>query len=70
MDHLIDQFDVYIEDAFSYFYKEWTSKKYKKFSECPSYNELKTLIDSVNILHKYMDWKPLSIKGMLETYDK
>ncbi|NMM65533.1 hypothetical protein HBE96_23430 [Clostridium sp. P21] len=66
MDHLIDNFDVYIEDSFNDFYKEWTSKKYKKFSECPSYGELKTLLDSVNPLRKYIGWESLSIKQMLD----
>jgi len=48
------------------FYKVWTSTKYKKFSECPSYYELKTLLDSVNPLRKYIGWETLSIKGMLD----
>lgn len=66
MDHLIDKFDIHIEWAFKYFEKEWKSGKYKKYSECPSYKELKTLLDSVNILRVYMEWNRLSIKEMLE----
>lgn len=66
MDHLIDQFDVYLDDAFDNFYEEWKSKKYKKYSECPSYTELRTLLDSVNHLRKYIGWKPQTIKEMLE----
>ena len=66
IDHLIDKFDVYIDSAFSDFYQEWKSGKYKKFGECPSYGELKTLLYSVNPLRKYMGWNTLNIKQMIE----
>ncbi|AKA71230.1 hypothetical protein [Clostridium scatologenes] len=66
MDHLIDNFDIYIDSSFNDFYQEWKSGQYKKFSECPSYYELKTLLDSVNPLRKYIGWERLSIKDMLD----
>lgn len=65
MDHLEDKFDIYIETSFKDFYREWTTGKYTKYSECPSYNELKTLIDSCNILRKYLGYQLLSIKEMI-----
>lgn len=65
IDHLIDNFDVYIDWAFGDFYQEWKSGQYKKFSECPSYYELKTIINSVNHLRKYIGWEALSIKEMI-----
>ena len=66
MDHLIDKFDVYIEDSFTNFQEEWKSGQYSKFGDCPHYEELKTLLDSVNILRSYMSWERLTIKSMLE----
>lgn len=65
IDHLIDNFDVYIDWAFNDFYKEWRSGQYRKFSECPSYGELNTLLNSVNPLRKYMGWEALSIKELV-----
>lgn len=66
IDHLIDNFEVYIDSSFCDFYKEWKSGQYKKFAECPSYYELKALINSVNHLRKYIGWEALSIKEILE----
>lgn len=65
IDHVIDRIENDIEIEFQEFYKEWKSKKYKKFSECPSYGVLKALIDSSNILRKYIGWDRLSIKNMI-----
>jgi hypothetical protein len=65
MDHVIDGFEVYIECAFEDFYAEWKTGEYKKYSDCPSYGELRTLLDSVNILRKYMSWDNLRIKDMI-----
>lgn len=65
IDHLIDKFDVYIDSSFSDFYDEWKSGQYKKFAECPSYSELKTLLNSVNHLRKYIGWEALSTKEMI-----
>ncbi|AKN32418.1 hypothetical protein Ccar_16755 [Clostridium carboxidivorans P7] len=67
MDHAINSLEPFIKVTFSYeFLLEWQSGKYKKYSECPSYEELKALIDASNIMRKYLGWEPLSIKSMLE----
>lgn len=63
--NVIDRIESDIEIEFQEFYKEWKSKKYKNFSECPSYGVLKVLIDSSNILRKYIGWDRLSIKNMI-----
>lgn len=69
MDHLIDKFDCNIDWAWESFRDEWITGQYKKYSECPSYYELKTLLDSVNILRKYMGWEKITIKDKLEFED-
>lgn len=69
MDHVIERIDADIEFDFEYLKEEWESKKYKKFSECPSYKGLKALIDASNILRKHIGWETLSIKKMLSDYD-
>lgn len=65
MDHVIDRIENDMEIEFDEFYKEWKSKKYKKFSDCPSYKILKALIDSSNVLRKYIGWELVSIKNMI-----
>ncbi|KGK88002.1 hypothetical protein [Clostridium sp. HMP27] len=66
MDHLIDQFDAFIDFDFNCFYEELKSGKYgTKYSDQPTYPSLKATIDSVNILRKYMGWNMLSIKEMV-----
>lgn len=69
MDHLIDKFENYIEFEFNQFYEEWSSEKYKKYSECPSYISLKAILDSVNILNKYMGWEMVSISKIMSHRD-
>ncbi|MDU1412702.1 MAG: hypothetical protein E6929_07800 [Clostridium sp.] len=68
MDHLIDDFDIHIEWATDSFIKEWKSGKYRKYKECPSYTELKALIDSVNILRVYIGMEKITVKGIVEFY--
>jgi hypothetical protein len=70
MDHAIDSLEPFVDATFSYeFLPEWQSGKYKKFSDCPSYAELKALIDASNIMRKYIGWERLSIKSMLEPFE-
>jgi len=69
MDHLIDQFEAFIDCDFRCFKQEWKSGEYKKFSECPSFKSLSTTIKSVNILRKYMGWELITIKNMLSDRD-
>lgn len=66
MDHAIESLQSFIDVTFEYeFLPEWKSGKYKKYSDCPTYNELKTLIDASNIMRKYIGGQSLSIKSML-----
>lgn len=70
MDHAIESLEPYIDATFEYeFLPQWKSGKYKKYADCPSYGELKALIDASNIMRKYLGWEPLKIKNMLEMYD-
>lgn len=65
MDHLIESFEAHIDFDFNCFYEELQSGKYKKYSDCPSYARLKAIVDSVNILRKYIGWERLSIRDMV-----
>lgn len=65
MDHVIDRIEIDMEIHFEEFCKELDSKKYNKFSECPSYGSVKALINSSNALRKHIGWELLSIKKMM-----
>lgn len=69
MDHAIDALEPYLEWEWSMFIDEWKTGEYKKYSEAPSYQALKALIDASNILHKYMGWELISIRRRLEDMD-
>lgn len=66
MDHAIDSLEPFLEWEWSAFLEEWKTGQYKRYSEAPSYNVLKALIDATNILRKYMGWELISIRGRLE----
>ncbi len=67
MDHAIESLQSFIDAVFDYdFLPEWKSGDYKKYSDCPSYAELKALVDASNIMRKYIGWQPLRIKDMAE----
>jgi hypothetical protein len=67
MDHAIESLQSFIDATFEFsFLAEWNSGDYKKYSDCPSYEELKTLIDASNIMRKHIGWETLSIKKMVE----
>jgi hypothetical protein len=69
MDHAIESLQGFIDPVFDYeFMPEWRSGNYKKYSDCPSYEELKTLVSASNIMRKYMGWEPLKIKDMIDTF--
>lgn len=69
MDHIIDRIEIDLEVEFNDFYKELKSGRYDKFKECPSYGSLKALIESSNVLRKYLGWETISIKGIISQHE-
>ncbi len=61
MDHVLDAIRPHYEVTFDLFVKEHKKGKYKKLSDNPYYAELKALIDSMNILRKYLGWENLKL---------
>lgn len=66
MDHVLNGMQPYYEAALDQFLEEHRSGKYKKLSDNPFYYEVKALIDSINILRKYMGWDPIRLKDEVE----
>lgn len=67
MDHALNSLRPYVDVELRIFIKEWESNEYIKYSECPSYDSLKVLIDAANIIRKYMGIGTLTIREMIKS---
>jgi hypothetical protein len=52
MDHAIDGLMIFFDITFEQLVEEWKYGKYKKLSECPSYNEANAYRVAMNVLVK------------------
>jgi len=68
MDHVLNGMQPYYEVTLDQFMEEHRTGKYKKLSDNPYYDEVKALIDSMNILRKYMGWDPIRLKDEVGYY--
>lgn len=68
MDHAINSLEPFYEVTLDQFVEEHRSGKYKKLSENPFYEELKALIDAMNILRKYLGWETIKLKDAVKFY--
>jgi len=68
MDHVLDAIRPHYEVTLDWFIKEQRTGKYKKFSDNPFYDEVKALIDAMNVLRKYLGWETIKLKDEVEFY--
>ncbi|WFD09961.1 hypothetical protein [Tepidibacter hydrothermalis] len=68
MDHVINGMKSHYEVLLDWFVEEHKSGKYKKLSDNPYYDEIKALIDSMNILRKYLGWETIKLKDEVKFY--
>lgn len=68
MDHAINSLRPFYEVTLDWFIEEHRSGKYKKLSDNPYYEEIKALIDAMNILRKYMGWETIKLKDEVQFY--
>ena len=68
MDHAINSLRPFYEVTLDWFIEEHRSGKYKKLSDNPYYEEVKALIDAMNILRKYMGWETIKLKDEVQFY--
>lgn len=66
MDHVLDAMEPHYEVTLDWFMDEQRRGKYKKLSDNPYYREIRALIDSMNILRKYMGWETLKLSEEVE----
>jgi len=61
MDHVIDGMMAHFEPMMDWFMEEHRTGKHKKLSDNPMYGEVKTMIDAMNILRKYLGWDTMKL---------
>lgn len=66
MDHILNAIKPYYEAEVSQFLEEWKSGQYKKWSDCPSYDSLRTIIKAANIIRGYLGWSRLTVKELVQ----
>lgn len=61
MDHVIEAMRPHYEVLLDWFIEEHKKGNYKKLSDNPYYEEIKALIDAMNILRKYLGWDSIKL---------
>lgn len=68
MDHVLEGIREHYEIYLDNFIQEHKTGKYKKLSDNPHYWPVKTLIDSMNIIRKYLEWDTIKLSEEVERY--
>ncbi len=61
MDHVLDAMQPHYEVLLDWFVEEQRKGQYKKLADNPYYEEIKALIDAMNILRKYLGWDSIKL---------
>lgn len=61
MDHVIEAMQPHYDVLLDWYIEEHQKGKYKKLSDNPYYDEVKALIDAMNILRKYLGWDSIKL---------
>lgn len=65
MDHVLDAMRPHYDVLLDWFIEEHKKGNYRKLSDNPYYYELKSLIDAMNILRKYLGWGNIKLSEEL-----
>lgn len=66
MDHVIDAMMPHFEPLMDWFMEEQIEHQYKKLSDNPYYEEVKAMIDAMNILRKYLGWETMKLSQEIQ----
>jgi hypothetical protein len=61
VDHVLEAIRGHYEVYLDLFIDEHRKCQYKKLSDNPYYEEIKALIDAMNILRKYLGWDSIKL---------
>lgn len=66
MDHVYNSIEVHFEAYLDEFMDYHRTGKYKKLSDNPCYAAIKAIIDSMNILRKYLGWDSIKLSEVVK----
>ena len=58
MNHVIKSLKSHLEPRIDDFIGEWETNEYDNISECPSYGEVKVLVECINKIVKFYYFEP------------
>lgn len=61
MDHVLEAIQGHYEVYLDLFIDEHRKCQYKKLSDNPYYDEVKAIIDAMNVLRKYLGWDTIKL---------
>lgn len=61
MDHVLNSIEVFYEVYLDEFIAEHKANKYNHLSDNPCYKEIKTIIESMNILRKFLGYENIKL---------
>lgn len=68
MDHVLDAMEPHYEVTLDWFLEEHREKNHKRLSDNSYYHEIKALIDSMNILRKFLGWETIKLSEQVAFY--
>jgi len=68
IDHVLEAVSSHYEVYRDLFIEEHRMGNYKKLTDNPYYDEIKTIIDAMNILRKYLGWETINLKEEVKFY--
>lgn len=70
MDHVLEKIEQYYEIYLNDFTREHTEKGYTRLSDNSYYQEVQTLISSMNPIRKLLGMEPLRLNDEVKKYRK
>jgi len=61
MDHVIEAMQPHYDVLLDWYIEEHKKEKHKKLSDNVYYEEIKALIDAMNVLRKYLGWDTIKL---------
>ena len=68
IDHVLNAMQSHYDAILDNFIEAQRTSEYKKLTDNPFYEEVKALLDAMNILRKYLGWKTTTLKQEVEFY--
>lgn len=69
MDHVLNSIKAHYEPYLWEFMDYHKKGNYEKLSDNPIYKEIKTIIDAMNVIRKYLGYENIKLSEEVKNYD-